>query len=96
MNDDRPDDRRWLDDPRNVTRVVYGLVALCALAAVADLFYAKHPHFAFEGWFGFYAGYGFLGSVGLVLAAKGLRRWLRRDEDYYENHAQRPEHRDDE
>jgi hypothetical protein len=88
------DDRRWLDDPRNVTRVVYGLVALCVLAVVADLFYAKHPHFAFEGWFAFYPLYGFVGSVGLVLAAKGLRRWLRRDEDYYENRYE-PEHRDD-
>lgn len=81
MNDD---DRRWLDDPRNVTRVVYGLAVLCGLAFLADFFYTKHPHFAFEGWFGFYAVYGFAGSVGLVLSAKWLRRVLRRDEDYYE------------
>ena len=84
MKDDRREDRRWLDEPRNVTRVVYGLAVLCALAFVADLFYDKHPHFAFEGWFGFYAIYGFAGSVGLVLSAKWLRRFLRRDEDYYE------------
>ena len=77
------DDHRWLDEPRNVTRLVIGLTVLCGLALLADLFYAKHPHFPVEGWFGFYAWYGFLGSVGLVLAAKGLRRWLRRDEDYY-------------
>jgi hypothetical protein len=67
-----------------VTRVVYGLVVLCALAFAADLFYEKHPHFGFEGWFGFYAVYGFVGSVGLVLSAKWLRRFLRRDEDHYE------------
>lgn len=78
------DDRRWLDDPRNVTRVVYALGALCGLAFLADLFYAKHPHFDFEGWFGFYAVYGFIGSVALVLSAKALRPCLRRDEDYYE------------
>lgn len=86
MTDDRrgPDDRRALDDPRTVNRIVYGLAALCALALVADFFYAKHPHFSFEGWPGFYAVYGFTGSVALVLAAKRLRRPLRRDEDYYE------------
>ena len=86
MNDRDP---RWLDDPRNVTRIVYGLVTLCALAFLADLFYGKHPHFGFEGWFGFYAVYGFLGSVGLVLSAKWLRRWLKRDEDYYEDAPER-------
>jgi hypothetical protein len=89
MNDDN---RRWLDEPRNVTRIVYGLAVLCGLALVADFFYTKHPRFGVEGWFGFYALYGFVGSVGLVLSAKWLRRVLRRDEDHYE----RPEsERDD-
>jgi hypothetical protein len=78
------DDRRWLDEPRNVTRIVYGLTALSALALVADLLYSKHPHFDVERWPGFYAIYGFTGSVALVLVAKWLRRLLRRDEDYYE------------
>ncbi|MFC4852852.1 hypothetical protein [Actinophytocola glycyrrhizae] len=82
-------DRRRLAGPR----VGYGLVVLCGLVFVADFFLAKHPHFAFEGWFGFYPVYGFAASVALVLTAKELRRVLRRDEDYYE----RPErNRDDE
>lgn len=78
------DDRRWLDEPRNVTRVVYGLAVLCVLALGADLFYSKHPHFGFEAWLGFYAVFGFVCSLALVLTAKQLRRVLRRDEDYYE------------
>jgi hypothetical protein len=78
------DERRWLDEPRNVTRLGYGLAVLCALALVADLFYTKHPYFAIEGLPGFYAVYGFVVSTALVLTAKQLRRLLRRDEDYYE------------
>lgn len=78
------DDPRWLDDPRNVDRLVYGLYTLCALAFLADVFYRKHPHFFFEYWFGFYAAFGFVVSVTLVLTAKQLRRVLKRDEDYYE------------
>jgi hypothetical protein len=83
-DDRRLDDRRWLDEPRNVTRIVYGLAVLCALSLVADFFYTKHPHFSIERWPSFYAVYGFVGSVTLVLTAKELRRLLRRDEDYYE------------
>jgi hypothetical protein len=78
------DRRHWLDEPRNVTRIVYGLTVLSGLALVADLFYVKHPHFGVESWPGFYAMYGFIGSVALVLAAKQLRRLLRRSENYYE------------
>lgn len=78
------DDRRWLDDPRNVTRIVYGLVAVCTAVLLADFFYDKEPHFGIEEWPGFYAIYGFVVSFALVLSAKQLRRLIRRDEDYYE------------
>lgn len=84
------DDPRWLDDSRNVTRVVYALGTLCALMFGADFFYTKKAYFEIEEIFGFYAVYGFLGSVGLVLAAKAMRPLLRRDEDYYERDHSRP------
>ncbi|UUX50028.1 hypothetical protein NUH88_21890 [Nisaea acidiphila] len=76
---------RWLDNPANVKKIVYALVAICALLFVADAFYHKHPYFAAESWFGFYAIYGFVMCVGLVLAAKLMRVFLMRDEDYYDN-----------
>lgn len=75
---------RWLDEARNVTKVVWTLVAVCTLLFLSDLVYEKHPVFAVEYLFGFYAIYGFVGSVGLVLAAKWLRKILMRDEDYYD------------
>ena len=78
------DDRRWLDEPRNVTRIVYGLVALCTVVLLAGFFVDRESHFAVEDWPGFYAVYGFVVSVALVLSAKQLRRLVRRDEDYYE------------
>ncbi|MFW6033618.1 MAG: hypothetical protein ACOC9R_00670 [bacterium] len=84
-NDPNRQERQyWLDDSRNVDRVVYTLYAVCVLLFAADLFYDKHPKFAFEGWFGFYAGFGFVAAFTLVLAAKLLRRVVMRDEDYYE------------
>ncbi|MGW0735151.1 hypothetical protein [Streptomyces sp. NPDC002851] len=91
----RHDRRRPLDDPRTVTRIVYGLAAICGLALLGDFFYTKAPHFAVERWFGFYAVYGFVSAVFLIFAAKGLRRLLRRDENYYEPPEDEPPDRDD-
>lgn len=69
---------------------MHSLAALCALALLADIFYAKHPYFDVERLPGFCAVYGFVVSVTLVLTAKQLRKLLRRNEDYYE-----PPDRDD-
>ena len=74
----------WLDDMRNVRKIVWTLVIVCAALFVADAFYHKHPHFSAESWFGFYALYGFFMCVGLVLAAKVMRVLLMRDENYYD------------
>ena len=74
----------WLDDMRNVRKIVWALVIVCAGLFVADAFYHKHPYFSAESWFGFYALYGFFMCVGLVLAAKVIRIFLMRDEDYYD------------
>ena len=74
----------WLDDRRNVDKVWYALVAICAALFVADAFYHKHVHFSMEGWFGSYGLYGFVSAFFLVQAARVLRRLLKRPEDYYD------------
>lgn len=74
----------WLDDPRNVDKIFWGLVGVCALLTVPDFFYHKHTHFGWENWIGFYGLYGFVSCVGLVLLAKQMRKLLKRSEDYYD------------
>ena len=80
------DERRfWLDESKNVDKVVYTLYTICAVVFLLDVLpYKHHLHFGFESWFGFYSLYGFIACVGLVLAAKWLRTILKRDEDYYD------------
>ncbi len=80
---DRPERKYWLDDRRSVDKIFYGLVLICAGLFLADFFYHKHVNFAFENWFGFFAWYGFVCCVALVLLATQMRKWLKRDEDYY-------------
>jgi hypothetical protein len=80
------DDTRtyWLDEPRNVTKIYYGLWVACVLLIGIDLFLHRHEDFEFATLFGFHGLYGFGACVALVLAAKQLRRVLMRDENYYD------------
>ena len=73
----------WLDDPANVKKIVWALVAVCATVFLADALIHKHGYFQVEHIFGFHGIYGFVVCVGLVLAAKALRVILMRSEDYY-------------
>ncbi len=74
----------WLDKPANVDKIYWGVILVSAMLFLADALYDKHPEFGIEKIFGFYGLYGFVACVGLVLAAKGLRLWLMRGEDYYD------------
>lgn len=81
----RGEDRKyWLDEPGNVKKIIWALFAVCAALFLADAFYHKHSHFEAENFFGFYAIFGFVVCVALVLAAKGMRLFLMRSEDYYD------------
>lgn len=79
------DEKRHLfDEPRNVRRVLYALYAACAILLGADLVIHRHVTHPWENWFGFYAIYGFVACVALVVLAKQLRKVLMRAEDYYD------------
>lgn len=65
-------------------RWIWPLVLAGLLLLGTDWLYKRDAHFGFEGWFGFYGWYGLLMCVGAVLSAKALRRWLRRDERFYD------------
>ncbi|MDG4605612.1 MAG: hypothetical protein P9D89_05965 [Candidatus Contendobacter sp.] len=80
---DRPGRGYWLDERRNVDKIFHGLALICVGLFLADFFYHKHVNFAFENWFGFFAWYGFICCVALVLLAKQMRKWVKRNEDYY-------------
>ena len=74
----------WLDRPENVRKIYLGLWLFGFAWVVPDFFLHKHEDVGFAAWLGFYAVYGFVACVALVLTAKGLRRILMRAEDYYD------------
>jgi hypothetical protein len=81
----KPEDLRWLDRPENVARLYVGLWVFGGALALLDLVVHRHAEVGFDGWFSFYALYGFFACVALVLAAKVLRRLVMRREDYYDH-----------
>jgi hypothetical protein len=76
----------WVDDKKNVNRIVYGLYTVCAGLFVADFIYPKHSYLAVEDVPGFYALYGFFMCAALVICARGMRLFLKRPEDFYSPH----------
>ena len=72
------------DNPRNVQRLLYGLYAVCLLLVIADFIIHRHTTMIWESIPAFYALYGFIACVVLVVLAKLMRKVLMRKEDYYD------------
>jgi hypothetical protein len=73
------------DNPRNVQRLLVIFFTLTGAVLAIDLFYHTHTIFAWEEYFGFYAVYGFVACVVLVIVSKFiLRPLVMRKEDYYD------------
>lgn len=87
--DERPanqNSKKYLfDNPRNVKILLRSFFSSLLVLLFIEFFLHKHPHFAWEGWPEFYAVFGFVACVALVLAAKYiLRPLVKRREDYYD------------
>lgn len=77
--------RYWLDRQENVAGLYVGLWVIGAILVLLDLVVRRHEELGFTEWFAFFALYGFVACVALVLAAKHLlRKAVMRPEDYYD------------
>jgi hypothetical protein len=74
----------WLDRSENVTKIYRTLWSIGIVLLLADMVVLRHEDLRIAEWFGFYGFYGFVACVALVLAAKLLRRVVKRPENYYE------------
>lgn len=76
-----------VDNPRNVTRIFYVLIAVCVALGLADFLYHKHSYFDVEHYPAIYGIFGFIVYGTVIFIAKGLRLIVSRPEDYYEPYA---------
>ena len=81
MNNQQP---HWLMRQKNIRKLWFGFMTILAASLIAGLFVHQHEYFGIEHSFGFFAWYGFITCVGMVLFAKLLGVFLKRSENYYQ------------
>jgi len=82
---DQPGEKQHIfDKPRNVNRLLRVFYAICGLLFVLDFILHRHVYHSWENTPAFYAIFGFVACVALVLIAKEMRKVLMRKEDYYD------------
>ena len=77
--------KHWLYRPENIRKLWYLGFAILGASVLAQLVFEVHGHFGMDEWFGFNAVYGFLTCTGMVLFAKLLGLFVKRDDIYYED-----------
>ena len=73
----------FFDKPENIKRVLYVFYTLCVILVLADFVIHRHVILVWENIPAFYAIYGFVACVSLVVVAKLIRKVVMRKEDYY-------------
>lgn len=74
----------FFDKPANVKRLLGGFYAVCILLIIADFVIHRHITMEWEKIPAFYAIYGFVACVVLVVIAKKMRNVIMRKENYYD------------
>ena len=67
-----------------MTRLVWLLVGVCAVLLALEFVADRYGPFDVEHVFGFYAIFGFVASLVVVLVTRWLRPLVARREDYYD------------
>ena len=74
----------FFEKPENIKKMLKVFYVVCGLLVLADFIVHRHIYHDWEKIPAFYAIYGFIGCVVLVLIAKEMRKLLMRGEDYYD------------
>lgn len=81
---DQHDSDGFFDKPENISKMLKVFYVICALLVLVDFVVHRHVYHDWENIPAFYAIYGFVGCVVLVVIAKEMRKFLMRGEDYYD------------
>lgn len=77
--------QHWLVRSQTVRRLWVGFTVVLTLLVLADMFIHPHANFGIDGTFGFYAWFGLLACMAMVLFAKMLGVALKRPDTFYDD-----------
>ena len=77
--------KHWLVRPGTIRILWIAFAAILAALVVAGVFVHGHAYFYIDGIFAFNAWYGFLTCVAMVVAAKVLGVFIKRQDSYYDD-----------
>lgn len=75
----------WLVRPQTIRKLWWGFSAVLVLTLLAQFFIDIHSYFTVDGWPAFYAVFGFVSCVAMVIFAKVLGYVLKRPDDFYDD-----------
>lgn len=76
----------FFNNQKNVKKFFFVFYVMVIISIFAELFIHKHTYFPWEEFPFFYASFGFVAFVFLILIAKHiLRPIVKKDEDYYDD-----------
>ena len=83
----KTDEKRenWLVRPGTIRMLWVVFTAILLLTLLAQLAIKIKGYFGLDAWFGFAAFFGFLCCVAMVIVAKVIGRFLKREERYYDD-----------
>ncbi|MFV2007549.1 MAG: hypothetical protein ACC667_08875 [Longimicrobiales bacterium] len=84
MTGNRQDDH-WLVRPGSIRVLWIVFIGVLAATVAPDFVINQYGEFGIEGSFAFYAWYGFLTCVGMIVVSKVLGRFLKRRDTYFDD-----------
>ena len=85
MADKNPDEKQYFfDRQRNIDRFLMVFYVICVVLFLLDFVIHRHSMHSLEELPGFYAVFGFVAFVALVVGSILLRKLIMRKEDYYD------------
>ncbi|MEO0442934.1 MAG: hypothetical protein AAFZ92_04215 [Pseudomonadota bacterium] len=86
MTEPKSKDNDFFDKPATIRWILRVFYSICVLLVFADFIVHRHIETAIEKIPAFYTVFGFVACVILVLLAVQMRKFIIRDEHYYDEH----------